>query len=361
MIAERVIVEGKDWNSGSRRLLQWLNLMDAKTTHMGGRHLLTDSTLEMIVQTRSKISHVVDANESENGSLVEFEGNSETGLGSPIAKRKRRLDALISPSQPLPSPRVIKLNMFNIILQPALEFHLLSASYSRRIGAHDRHHRSRDTVEDEYEVVNICRRFEEELEDLWRQRPAILNLTADQMSSLVCVEIATRLEQLFSVYIASFWTHFIYIHRVAYWSLAHSPVAITAIQETSRMMRRSVGEDGNNAPFDTTEPRTVKNTIHPGLMWPCFMLGCEILDEVEQEWVVLQLKALGELGGQPKANPPLDTDGLPPPFLDRKGAQNALKASILLKAQIERQKHEGRRVDGKFLAKEIFGCHFYII
>jgi hypothetical protein len=337
--------------------------MDAKTSHLGGRNLLTESTLEVIMADRSKISHVEDANQSENGSL-DIEGGSPLyNLGSKTipSRKKRRLESLLTSPQ-VPPLKVIKLDLFNVLLQPALEFHLLSASYCRRIGSQDRHHRTRETVDDEYEVTTICRRFEEDLEELWRQRPGILNMTADQMSNFVCKSVASRLEQLFCVYIASFWTHFIYIHRVAYWSLKHSELTIKAIQETSKMMRRSVGEVGDPVPFDTTEPRTFRNVIHPGLMWTCFMFGCETVVPIEQDWAVSQLKALGELGNSPEASVGVeDAEDWPPTHLDRKGAQNSLKASVLLKVQIERQTREQRRIDGKNLSQELFGCHFYII
>lgn len=367
MTAERVIVGGKTWNSGSRRLLRWLTLMDAKTTHLGGRHLLTDLTLEVIMQVKSKVSHVEDNDESENESLLAIQSDSPSSYGAGASpdihptRKRRRLESLLSDSQHALPLRFTKLNMFNILLQPALEFHVLSTSYSRRIGSQDRHHRSRETVEDEFEVVSICRRFEEELEDLWRQRPAIINLTTDQMMSFVCKDIATKLEQLFCIYIASFWSHFIYIHRVAYWSLKHTELATKAIRETSKMMRRSVGDTGSSVRSGPPMSPTFKNVVHPGLMWPCYLLGCETLDPKEQDWAVSQLRALGELGDRPDTESGPETDGLWASQLDQKGAQNALKASILLRALIEKQTLEKRRVDGKAVAKEVFGYHFYII
>jgi hypothetical protein len=84
----------------------------------------------------------------------------------------------------------IKLKVFNTVLQPALEWHLVSQSYSRRIGLHDRHHRTRNTVDDEFEVTTACRGFEKELRNLWSRRPRIMDITTEDLEVIVCKDIA---------------------------------------------------------------------------------------------------------------------------------------------------------------------------
>lgn len=273
-----------------------------------------------------------------------------------------RLGYLLSSGTPLSLPsNVIRMDVFNILLQPAFEFHMTSQAYSRRIGCHDRHHRARGTPEDELEVMNMCMGFEVELQELWKRRPGILNLDAGQLRDFVSEDIARRLEQLFSVYIATFWTHFIYIQRVAFWSLKHTPIALKALEQTGNMMRRSVGQDIHQHAFDRSLSRNSSNSIHPGLMWTCFMFGCEVSDPVQQEWCVLQLRALGKLPSTGADRTGGEGDELLAFRLDEKGAQNSLKASRLLGLLIERQTKAGERIDGKYLSQELFGCHFYII
>lgn len=291
--------------------------------------------------------------------------------------RDDRLAYLLATKAPasLP-PRIVKTDIFKILLQPAFEFHLVSQAFSRRIGCHDRHHRSRETPEDEYEVMTACMGFEDDLQELWRKRPGILNLTADQLKQFVSESIARRLEQLFSVYIATFWTHFVYIHRVAYWSMKHTPISLKALEETGKMMRRSVGQPVDELPFNPELERTADNVIHPGLLWTCFLFGCEVQCPIQQDWSVQQLRALGELdlaASGPKTastssaedssrdSASQAADDLPTFRLDKKGAQNALKVSSLLRLLIDQQVKRGQRVDGKFLCQEMFGCHFYII
>ncbi|CAI0644572.1 unnamed protein product [Colletotrichum noveboracense] len=365
-LAEDIIVKGRDWNSGSTHVFQWLTLLDSKMSHMGGRHLLTESAHKVALQPRPTVSPDEDVNDEESEISVdswEPSSHDSTGVNGYPKTSQNRLAYLLSSQPPLsPSPRVIRADIFNIILQPAFEFHIKSQAYSRRIGCHDRHHRIRETPEDEYEVITACRGYEEELQELWKHRPGILNLSAHQLKHFVSESIAKRLEQLFSVYIATFWAHFLYIHRVAFWSLKHTAIARNAVKETGNMLRRSVGQAATDIAFDADVPRQSDNVIHPGLMWTCYLFGCEVADPMQQDWTVRQLRALGEL--QPTCetgSSDEDAARLQSPRLDRKGAQNALKVSELLKALIDRQARIGARVDGKYLSQEIFGCHFYII
>lgn len=352
-------------------VLQWLNMLDAKASHLGGSHLLSEPALR--VARSSHPSRAVTGTADGSGfetpmtSPLGTEQSTETSClpgnadSTPKKPAGDRMAYLLSSStqQTLPI-RIIRMDVFNILLQPAFEFHMTSQAYFRRIGCHDRHHRKRGTPEDEFEIMNACMTFEEELQDLWKRRPGILNLNAEQLKQFVSEDLAQRLEQLFSVYIATFWGHFIYIHRVAFWNLDHTPIVKKALQETGNMMRRSVCQPMDRHEFDITLERTSSNSIHPGLMWTCFMFGCEVREPVQERWAVAQLRALGKLKRSDAANGDEEAELLA--FsLDEKGAQNALKASRLLELLIDRQTRAGDRVDGKYLCQELFGCHFYII
>ncbi|UKZ79964.1 hypothetical protein TrVFT333_007728 [Trichoderma virens FT-333] len=375
-MAEQVIVNGRCWDAGSASLFQWLDSFDAKMSHMGGRHLLSEPALEIIRKPRPGITDSSNMEVADNDALNEIDGISTTSTavlaisskGKSANMKPRnggsRLATLLAEPPTIPK-NVVCMGVFNILLQPAFEFHMASQAYSRRVGCHDRHHRPRGTPEDELEVMKACMGFEEELEELWRRRPSILDLDASQLRLFVSENIARRLEQLFSVYIATFWAHFIYIHRVAYWTLQHTPIALKALTQTGNMMRRSVGQPMHQHAFDANLSRTTSTTIHPGLMWVCFLFGCEVPDPMQQEWAVLQLRALGRLSGttqrQGAALDGSEGDGLPIGGLDQKGAQTAFKVARLLEVTIGRQTKLGVRVDGKYLSQEIFGCHFYII
>ncbi|OBT85370.1 hypothetical protein VE02_05047 [Pseudogymnoascus sp. 03VT05] len=361
-LAESVIRGSARWNSASRRLLQWLNSFDAKASHMGGRQLLTPKSLEVVLQHRFERSYrTVDSGDSENETVSnDSEEDDRNGSAAVFTQaRKRRASSRSFTTRSFITPREIKMNVFNAIMQPALEFHLVSQSYSRKIGTHDRHHRSRNTVEDEYEVVTACKTIDTELKKLWRQRPRVLDLTAKDLSGVVCEDIAERLDELFAVYIATFWAHFLYIHRVAWWGLPHSSTAKEALDEFWRMMCRSVREPEDNKENHLSAMDRQK-VIHPGLMWPMFMFGCEVEIGEKQQWSVTQLRLLGERTVTPDTEQQ-HSDSLPPYRLGQKGAQNAIRASVLLNEVVKRQNETGARVDGKYLSLELFGCHFTII
>lgn len=346
-------------------------MLDSKSSHLGGRHLLSEAALQVARESRpartvTGSTDEADANdtsptEEQDHDNAEYSSHTSTAPTARNTSAKRLAYMLSSSTQQTLPSRVIRMDIFNILLQPAFEFHMASQAYCRRIGCHDRHHRARGTPEDEFEIMNACMGFEAELQELWRRRPGILNLNADQLKQFVSENLAQRLEQLFSVYMATFWGHFIYIHRVAFWSLDHTPIVKKALEQTGNMMRRSVGQRVDSHAFDPTITRTSANSIHPGLMWTCFMFGCEVMEPVQEKWSVLQLRALGKLRHNANRGDNEGGSELLAFSLDEKGAQNALKASRLLEVLIERQNQSGTRVDGKYLCQEIFGCHFYII
>ncbi|KAF5537619.1 C6 finger domain-containing protein [Fusarium mexicanum] len=329
------------------------------------------SALQVVHKSQSSLGSGETMNENAHGT------SSTAGLlakqpvhslmpSSKDNKKKKgdRLEYLLSSSANVSLSRnIIRLDVLNILLCPAFEFHIVSQAYSRRIGSYDRHHRPRGTPEDEREVMDACMAFEEELQELWQRRPGILNLNAAQLGQFVARDIANRLEQLFSIYIATFWNHYVYIHRVAFWTLKHTPIMQKALQQSGNMMRRSISQPIDQHAFDPTIQRTPANSIHPGLMWVCFLFGCEVEDPIQQEWAVLQLRALGELSATPgdEREPSASEDELLAFRLDEKGSQTALRVSQLLSVLVERQRALGARVDGKYLCKELFGCHFYII
>ncbi|KAI0968661.1 hypothetical protein F4678DRAFT_481864 [Xylaria arbuscula] len=360
-LAAKIIVDGQAWSQGSKYLLQWLNLMDSKISHLGGRVLFSESALQVIRRAHFETSHP-EMTEDNPDEHTEHEASEVLEKSSTKYSRSKRLGYLLSTrSQSAPPSSVIRMDIFNIILYPAFEFHLTSMSFARRIGGHDRHHRSRETPEDEFEVMEACRGFEEELQDLWQHRPGILNLDACQLEHFVSKDIAQELELLFSVYIATFWSHFIYIHRVAFWSLKHTSIVEKALVETGNMMRRSVGQPVDCLAFDERITRTVANTIHPGLMWTCLIFGTEIPDPIQQNWCIAQLRALGKLSPSNYNDQTEDTNGMLALRIDKKGQQNALKVSRLLREIIDRQKKMKCRVDGRYLSQELFSCTFYMI
>lgn len=362
-VSESIIGSQSNWNASSKRLLHWLNSFDAKASHLGGRQLLTPKSLEIVFRYRFEANDdeddesLGDSNESCPKPTTELTERNSLPFSS---TGKSRSGETFPKPRPLPSLHTARMSILSAIVQPAAEFHLVSQSFSRRIGSHDRHHRTRNTVEDEFEVVTACQGFDAELKSLWKQRPRVMDLTREQLVSLLQPDMARRVEELLCVYAAGFWTHFLYIHRVAWWNLQHSETAKRAVEETWQMLRRSVGasHDENE---ENMNAQTLDAVIHPGLMWPIFLFGCECYEPYQQQWTVAQLRALAEASGA-TPNASIDTTSiLGTSTPQQKGAQNAMRAAALLEEIIRRQNKTRTRADGKYVSHDLFGCHFTII
>jgi hypothetical protein len=184
---------------------------------------------------------------------------------------------------------------------------------------------------------------------LWRQRPQIIRLTVTQLREIVCADIAARLEAIFSLYMASFWILFVYLHRVVWRHLPHSETTDLALPETRENLQRSFGE--------VVEGQ--KKIVHPALLWPLFMFGSECNNEERRDWAVEQLMALGNANTIVAHDD--EGESLPPFRLSLGPTRNAKRAAVLLRELICRQSARKGRVDDKELSLEMFGCHFSII
>jgi hypothetical protein len=357
-LADQIITSSGKWNRYSVQLLQWFNTLDSKATHLGGQHLLSQKALQVVSEHHTQINAA--GGSSEEQSDEEQSPESAVSPGEHISSVNRTISTPSIYRDNAPSPLVVHNNNFksigqmktvllNTILQPALDWYLSTQRYCRHISSHDRHHRSRFTVKDEYEVVIACKKLEVELMHLWRQRPQIIRLTITQLREIVSADIAARLEAIFSLYMASFWILFVYLHRVVWWHLPHSETTEIALEETWQNLQRSFGEVVEGE----------KKVVHPALLWPLFMFGSECNNESRRDWAVEQLMALGN------ANTIVGHDdegeSLPPFRLSLGATRNAKRAAILLRELISRQTVRKSRVDDKELSLELFGCHFSII
>ncbi|CAK7212832.1 hypothetical protein SBRCBS47491_001598 [Sporothrix bragantina] len=404
-LAERVITSATtsaaSWSRYSQQLLSWLNTLDSKAAHMGRETLLSPKTLEAVAHFPIHITSSSSL-EQEHGDAAD--SKTMTGKGTRVlgdgedselssvddddlsllssspasavsavsaavhARGKVRFhsDTQEEPQQG-PSPLVpveVKQILLRTVLQPALEWYLTSQSYCRRISAHDKHHRRRFTSDDEYEVILAGKQLEAELFALWDDRPDVLSLTAQQLRTVVAVDLAQRLEAIFNVYLASFWILFVHLHRISWWHLPHSALARRALAQVWRHMQRAYGEE-ISVPGTSSNPNVqVRKVIHPSLLWPVFLFGSECSDPAQAQWAIEQLEALGE------SKPVLNEDAvgggenkntLPPFRLSSGATRNAKRAALLLRELIKEQTAKQARVDDRDLSMRLFGCYFSII
>ncbi|OAQ63669.1 C6 finger domain-containing protein [Pochonia chlamydosporia 170] len=349
-LAEIIITADTNWNRHSQQLLSWLNTLDSKATHLGGQHLLLPRSLEIVSHYQPQITseqchddlQCRDPNDSELSWDDMSPEDSHTSHHSPDD---------VSLHAPMLKLGKVKQIMLNTMLQPALEWYLTSQAYCRRISAHDKHHRKRLTSDDEYEVITACKQLELELFELWDYRPAIISIAAEQLKAIVSPDVATRLEEVFSVYLASFWILFVYLHRVSWWNFPHSTLTTRALGEVWLHLQRAYGEEVNGP---------LRRIIHPSLLWPLFLFGCECPDPVQRSWAIEQLEALGEAKATLRCDVD-DTQTLPPFKLGSGATRNAQRAATLLRELIKEQDEKNMRVDDRDLSMKMFGCYFSIV
>lgn len=358
-LADSVISTKATWSRYSQELLSWMNTLDSKAAHLAGEHLLSQQTIDMIshYQTQITSSSALDVGVGNVrlGSLDTPDGPATvSSLGSASEldfAQPQRLEM----NSPVAQQGQVKQAVLNSILQPALQWYLTSQSYCRRISAHDMYHRRRSTSDDEYEIITACKQLESELSEHWNYRPTVISLTAEQLMQVVSSDLATRLEEIFSVYLASFWALFLYLYRVSWWKLPHSlPHSATmqqALNEIWRSFQRAYGEAIEG---------TTKKVVHPSLLWPLFLFGCEVADLKQREWVIQQLEDLGEMKPVLEEEE-LEADMLPPFRMSSGATRNAKRAAVLLSNLIEQQDQRQCKVDARELSMKLFGCHFSLV
>lgn len=345
-LADAVITINASWNRYSQQLLSWLNTLDSKATHLGREHLLAPASLQVVSYYHTEITSSL-----QQGGDFHDKDSDDSDTPSPDDSSAHSSPTDIMSTSPSLNLGQVKQAMLNTILQPALAWYLTSQSYCRRISAHDKHHRRRFNSDDEYEVVTACKQIETELFELWDYRPAVISVPAEQLMAVVSPDVATRLEEIFSTYLASFWILFVYLHRISWWHLPLSPLARRALSEVWRHMQRAYGEEVNGP---------LHKVIHPCLLWPLFLFGSECQNEDQRIWACEQLEALGE------AKPVLpregtDADTIPPFKLSSGATRNAHRAALLLRELIKEQDMKQGRVDDRDLSMKMFGCYFSIV
>ncbi|KAL6243470.1 hypothetical protein RBB50_009462 [Rhinocladiella similis] len=349
-LADAILVKDTDWSRSSRVLLSWLWSLDSKATHLTGeRRLFSEQAL--LVLARHPYQVVISQAE-DNDEDIENEALESTGTSRPIPPksyeviRNRSVD--LQPKSTLTSSH-IKQIMLHSLLQPAIEWYMDTQAFCRKIRSHDRHHRPRGTPDDEFAVIVASKQLEEQLWEIWDQRPAIISLNKDQLCSMLPTDLALRLHEVFSVHLACYWVLFVYLHRVVWWNLPHSATTTSALNRVWELFQQCYGEVVNGSKI-----------VHPGLLWQVFLFGSECTDKTHRKWSVTQLEGLASSKTVLQTQT-CNSDGLPSFKMSAGVTRNAKRALLLLKELIRRQEQTKVRVDDRTLSMEMFGCYFSLV
>lgn len=232
------------------------------------------------------------------------------------------------------------------ITGPAFRFFLQTQQVIRRIVCIDLHHRSRGTVSDEFEVLQIAHQVGADLETLWNRRPRVLDVysTPEDLFDTLQPAIAVEVCRTFRQYIANFLAIFIYLHRVAF-----------AIYPRTDRVHRAVDRIIQLATAEVESSGSDQQHLPASFVWPLFVAGLE--GSIEQRrWIVKEMQRItgtfSSRGQDPERVPGTSRPARHP---------HAGKALVLLEEMTRRQDASRTWADSRCVRRELFTDFFVMI
>lgn len=233
------------------RLLSWIRLLDARAVSAGGEGLFLSDKSEALIVHPSPAS-------------VEEGAENDVGAASGLDEVK---------------DWDIEDVLFQVLYHPGIVFFQKVESFMGRISMIDPWHRSRGTVEDETDVMQIASRIMKDLGQLYDDRPTLMDhavegcLTAPHISANLAIPIT----RAFRTYLSNYHASKIHLHRVAYKHLPLSRETIEALNQIRRLTKLLVDDLEQDAALPVSQ------------LWPLLMLGSEEEDSSEREWIKEQI------------------------------------------------------------------------
>ncbi|KAG9253001.1 fungal-specific transcription factor domain-containing protein [Emericellopsis atlantica] len=233
----------KSFGALEKQILLWLRLLDGKAVSAGGDGLFLSKADELFLV------------EASPGS---FDGGDTDDL-----------------SRQEPAEGDIEDVLFQVLYQPGVVFYQKVQSFMGRISKIDPWHRSRGTVEDETEVMNIGASIATDLRNLYDHRPPLMDfaVAGKLQQPHVSAHLAFVITRAFRTYLSNYYASKVHLHRVAYKTLPLTKEAIDALDNIRRLVRQMVNE------MDT------EDSLPINMLWPLLMLGAEEQDMGERAWI----------------------------------------------------------------------------
>ncbi|KAL0931275.1 C6 finger domain protein [Colletotrichum truncatum] len=277
-----------------KQFLQWMRLLDARAVSAGGQGLLLSKDDELLLVEASPASFDGGVADSSREDLAE--GDIEDVL-------------------------------FQVLYQPGIVFFQKVQSFMGRISKIDPWHRSRGTVEDETEVMNIGAAIAADLRTLYEQRPPLMDyaVAGKLTEPHVSAHLAFVITRAFRTYLANYHASKVHLHRVAYKTFPLTKEAADALSQIRRLARLLV------------DSLDADNSLPVNMLWPLLMLGSEEQDPQERLWIKTQILRMERVAGNAK-----------------------ITAQVLEEVQA-RQDAEKARVDIRSVMHAIFDSCFAIV
>ena len=261
--------------------------------------------------------------------LVELGQLSDSGTGGLSSTRETKE----TEPNDLSKPGYI---IYEAIMGPVFQFFVQAQQVIRRIVCIDLHHRSRGTLSDEFEVLQIAHKVGADLEILWNRRPRVLDVydQPEELFDTLNPSAAVEVCRTFRQYVANFLACFIYLHRVAF-----------AIYPRTDRVHKAVDQIIQLARVETTpsQQEQEQRDLPMSFIWPLFVAGLE--DSLEQRrWIAQEMQRMAESQPtQPQRHP------------------NATQALTLLDEMTRRQDVSRTGADSRCVRRELFADSFVMI
>lgn len=248
--------------------------------------------------------------------------------------------------------------VYEAVVGPAFRFFVKSQQICRRIVHIDLHHRTRGTLSDEYEVLQIAHKVGEDLESLWNNRPAVLDVydRPDDLYGTLTTPTIRQICRTFRQYLANFLAHFIYLHRVAFAIYPRTDRVHTAVDKILQLARVDIN-DGH---------------LSNSFLWPLFIAGLEA-SVAQRAWILAEMRRMVDASSSQITNTDnnnnsnsinnnnsIEDDGTGVP-IDPERHPNVEKALRLLEEVTRRQDATNTTVDARCVRRELFSDYFVMI
>ncbi|KAL2849065.1 hypothetical protein BJX68DRAFT_98686 [Aspergillus pseudodeflectus] len=250
------------------------------------------------------------------------------------------------------------------ITLPAFTFFLRAQQLTRRIVVIDLHHRTRGTVSDEFEVLQIAHTVSADLESLWNSRPPILDIYSstgaegNKLHELLAPKVAVSIVRTFRTYVANFLALFVYLHRVAFAIYPRTDRVYRAVDQIIWLAKEEANRPpGGNNNINNPVEVGAGGTVPIGFVWPLFIAALE--GSIEQRnWI------MGALHRMAASTPQRELGSGTGMGMETTGAgrhPNVGKALVLLEEMTRRQDTSRTWADSKCVRQELFADFFVMI
>lgn len=256
-----------------KQLLLWIRLLDARAVSAGGEGLFLSKDDEMLLVDAPSPNLLKEGGGGGGG------GGSRSGIGAAHPDK----DDVYTDGD-------IEDALFQVLYQPGIMFFQKVQSFMGRISKIDPWHRSRGTVEDETEVLNMGKAIAADLRTLYDQRPPLMDLAvAGRLTPPhVSAHLAFVVTRAFRTYLSNYFASKIHLHRVAYKTFPLTREAHDALEQMRALTRLVVeGLDHGDA-------------LPVNMLWPLLMLGSEEQDPEERAWIHAQILRMEKVAGNAK-------------------------------------------------------------